>query len=91
MELYLRWRVHEVLERRKDLEHPLGHQLEIAVAHVVHEVNVTDVQHNSHDRRIPDIQGRQHRDRKQQVINKVFSERMDHRCINRYALGTNSN
>lgn len=76
-----RWRVHEVLERREDLEHPLGHQLEIAVPHVVHEVDIGDVEHKAQNRGIPYVNSRQHGDRKQEVVDHVFSKGMDHRCI----------
>lgn len=48
--LYLRWSIYEILERRKSLEHPLWHQLKIAVAHVIHEINVSNVQDTSQDR-----------------------------------------
>lgn len=80
-ELHSRGRVHEVLERREDLEHPLGYELEVAVPHVVHEVDVGDVEHNAHDGAIPHVDRRQHGDRKQQVVDQVFSKGVDHSCI----------
>jgi hypothetical protein len=46
---YLRWRVHEILERWEPFEEPGGHQLEVAVAHVVHEVDVEHVELKCHD------------------------------------------
>jgi hypothetical protein len=79
--LHLRGRVHEVLEGREDLEHPLGHQLEVAVPHVVHEVDIGDVEDESQDGGIPHVNRCQHGDRKQDVVDDVLSKGMDHRCI----------
>jgi hypothetical protein len=40
---YLRGCVHEILERREPFEEPARHQFEVAVAHVVHKVNVDQI------------------------------------------------
>jgi hypothetical protein len=40
---YLRGCVHEILERREPFEEPARHQFEVAVTHVVHEVNVDHI------------------------------------------------
>jgi hypothetical protein len=78
---HLRRRVHEVLEGREELEHPPGHQLEVAVPHVVHEVDVGDVEHDAQDGGVPHVESRKHGDGEQDVVDHVLSEGMDHGCI----------
>ena len=48
--LYLRWGVHEILQRREGFEDPLWYQFKIAVPHIIHEVNVRNVQDNAQNR-----------------------------------------
>ena len=80
MERVIRWGVHKVLERGEHLEAPFRNKLEVAMPHIVHDVNIEDIADYCYERSLPHKDGGQHRDRKQQEINYVFRERMDHRC-----------
>ena len=62
------------------MEDALWHQLKIAVPHIVHEVDVRDVQDNSQDRTTPHKNWCHHGDREKQEINHMFSKWMDDSC-----------
>jgi hypothetical protein len=40
---YLRWCIHEILERGDPFKKPIWYHFEVAMAHVVHEVNVDHI------------------------------------------------
>lgn len=42
-ERYIRWSIHEVLERREDREELPRNNLEIAVSQIVHEIDKSDI------------------------------------------------
>ena len=76
-----RRRVHQVFERREDVEEQLGHDLEVAVAEVVHEVDVDEVAVcYSHGGSAGAHHGEQ-RDGEQGEVHQLLRERVDHRCI----------
>ena len=62
------------------MEHPFWHQLKITVPHVVHEVDVNDIQHKYKGGAISHVNCGQHRDCKEREIDDVFAKRMDDRC-----------
>ena len=39
----LRWCIHQIFERRESREHPLGNDLKVAMAHIVHKINISDI------------------------------------------------
>lgn len=39
----LRGRIHQVFERWKDGENPFGNELKVAVPHVIHDINISNV------------------------------------------------
>ena len=80
MVLYLRWSVHEVLERREGAKQPLRDQLKVAVAHIVHEVNICDVAKNCQKRGGSIEDGGQDWDGEKKVVHYVFCKWMDHSC-----------
>ena len=45
----LRGGIHKILEEGKYGEEPLGHELEVAVPHVVHEINIRNVAKKSYN------------------------------------------
>jgi hypothetical protein len=76
-----RWRVHEVLEGREDVEEQPGDELEVAVAEVVHEVDVGEVAvGHGHGGGAGAHHGEQ-RDGEQGEVHQLLRERMDHRCV----------
>lgn len=79
---YLRWRVHEILERREPCEEPAGYQLEVAVPHVVHEINVNQI-HLECNYGSSSSQGTGDQwDREEQFVGNELSKRMDDGCNN---------
>lgn len=76
----LRRRVDEVLEGREEREEALRYVLEVAVSHVVHEVDVGYVaRKRDHGSRLRP-QGREQRYGEEGEVGYVLPERMDHRC-----------
>ena len=47
---YLRWGIHEIFEDGKDVKQALWDDLEVAVTHVVHEINVSDISSHGYHR-----------------------------------------
>lgn len=71
--------VHEVLERWEGTEEPQGNKLQVAVPHIVHEINVANVGHEGQKGRCSSLSGRQQRKGEQYEISQVLCEWMDHR------------
>lgn len=78
-----RGRIYQVLERGKHREHPLRNELKVAMPHVVHEINISDVCTKCSYRSSSSEKSCDRRYNKNSVICYDLSKRMNNSCNNK--------
>lgn len=77
----LRGSIHEILERREDLEEPVRDKLKVTMPHVVHKVNECHIEKNSKNGACLGKDGGQQRNKEEKVVHYMLCKWMNHSCM----------